>query len=90
MSKTELTCPRCAASFELQRHRGLRIAAATAGAVIGGALTDSVLIGAACAGISYWATGRAIRRYLQVCPNCHTRIGAAEPTPAPAPEPMAA
>lgn len=90
MSQTELTCPRCAATFELQPHRGLRIVAATAGAVIGGALTDSALIGAACACVSYWASGRAVRRYLQVCPNCHTRVGATRQARPPAPEPMAA
>ena len=71
MKDEEFTCLSCQNEFTLHRHRKTRWILTGAGAVIGTAVTGSVIGGALTAGLTY-AVVSAIDEYqAHFCPNCH-------------------
>lgn len=69
----QYVCPNCSTTFQPVKHLGVRVLAAGAGALVGGAMSRSVLLGLAAGGISYWGAGKFDQVYLQRCPDCKAR-----------------
>lgn len=67
-----ITCPNCSTAFEPHRHSGARWIAAGAGAVVGGAVTESILGALMIGGLTYGVAAAVDEYQARRCPECHT------------------
>lgn len=67
-----ITCPSCNTVFEPHRHSGARWIAAGAGAIVGGAVTESFFGALMIGGLSYGIAAAVDEYQARRCPECHT------------------